>query len=60
MSAIGKVNARLIYNWVEKRIDTSVHCIADVKEKYKQDARDAYKLLYGKEAPETDPYAEEV
>lgn len=49
---MGKIYARLIYDYQEKGIDTSVHSIADVKPKYKDATRAAYMELFGKEAPE--------
>ncbi len=54
---MGKVNARLIHDYVAYGIDTTVHCIADVKAKYKDATRAAYLVLFGTEAPETDPNA---
>ena len=53
MSAIGKVNARLIHDYVAYGIQTTVRCIADVKEKYKDATRAAYLALFGTDAPET-------
>lgn len=53
MSAIGKVNARLIHDYVAYGIETTVRCIAEVKAKYQDATRAAYLALFGTAAPET-------
>ena len=53
MSAIGKVNARLIHDYVAYGIETTVRCIADVRAKYQDATRAAYLALWGVNAPET-------
>lgn len=49
---MGKIFARLIHKQVYEGIDTGYYTIADVKEKYQEATRVAFKQLYGINVPE--------
>lgn len=49
---MGKIFARLIHKQVYEGIDTGYYTIADVKAKYQEDTRVAFKQLFGFNAPE--------
>ena len=50
---MGNIFARLIYKQVYEGINTGYYSIADVKEKYQEATRVAFKKLFGVDAPET-------
>ena len=51
---MGSVYADLIHEYVTYGTETGYHCIADVKEKYQEKTRVAYKKKFGVDAPETE------
>lgn len=52
MLAKGKIYARLINKYVVYGLETGYHSIADVPTKYKDATREAYRILFGVDAPE--------
>ena len=49
---MGAIYADLIHDYVRYGIDNGYHCIADVKEKYQEKTRIAYRQKFGVPAPE--------
>lgn len=49
---MGAIYAELIHDYVRYGIETGYHCIADVKPKYQDKTRVAYKQKFGVAAPE--------
>ena len=50
--AYGKIYANRIHDYVVYGINTKYKSIADVPKKYKDATREAYRLLFGVDAPE--------
>lgn len=49
---MGRIFADLIHEHVKNGTDTGYTCIADVKAKYQEKTRIAYKEMFGVDAPE--------